>query len=134
MQGMLIDAKVRMCKAQRSWALVYGHAASFVATTARLGRVALSAGEIMDDIGRQNSMVLNSPAVIEHLVYEAVGRWVARRLVRINKRHGVEVEGLEAMFKINSGKGWGPGEVAALRPTCAGSQWPRIFAESGDIQ
>ena len=108
---LVARAKVRLCKATRTWAVVNGPAAAMLATASRLGWEVKGACEVADDVGRVISFVEDSPAAVRDYVRQSVERWRMRRLgaatgARSEDVEGTEVRSLEAAVKTQTYPWW----------------------------
>ncbi len=74
LQRMTAAAKVTLAKTARPWSAVFGPAAVFVASAARLGWAVHDAVHVTSDCGRELNLVLDPPIVIRRCVREAVRR------------------------------------------------------------
>ena len=65
LQLAIADAKVRLVQAARPWQRVFGPAAAFVASAARLGWRVHDAENCVTDLGKQLNLAIDPPAVIK---------------------------------------------------------------------
>jgi hypothetical protein len=72
----------RLAAAASPWPLVAGPVAAMVATARRIGWGFLSAGVMLDDLGRTWDLLRESPAAVKVAVAGAVRRWRFARILR----------------------------------------------------
>ena len=130
LQTLVARAKVRICRAKRMWAVVRGPAAAMVATAARLGWEVKNAFQLCDDTGITISLLEDSPAAVRMHVRQAVTRWRMHRIggitgAKVDAVEGIEVAGLDAVVRTKRYKWWSQRNVACLKSTIAGRQWPQ---------
>ena len=112
------------------WRRVTGPGRAMVATARRLGWTVVSGTLLRDDLGRDINLVQDSPAMVRHLVRQAVRRWrmgliegVHPSLMQGGGRHGPFMQPVHQLLKPRDSIEWGPDQRGALRSAATGRQW-----------
>ena len=69
-----------LIRAPRPWSRVYGPAAAFIATCARLKWTVIDAGNVITDTGQALNLRVDPPAEVVRQVAAAVRRWRWRNI------------------------------------------------------
>ena len=131
LEGSIADAKSKLVKAPRPWAVATGPATVFVLTAARLGWTVHSATTVTTDDGTKLMLHLDPPAVVKEECKLSVQRWRWRNvqlkfptLCLGNLGVGADMTGIWSLLrsKEQSGK-WNHQFKGALKSALAGRQY-----------
>ena len=131
MLARLVDKTlVRLNRAKRVWAVVYGPAAALVATLRRLGWGIKSAFVFESDDGKLLDLRLDSPAYIKGVVCDSVERWRWRRvegnlpcLSSGGKGRGAWWKPIARALRQPDSADWNAKHKGALKSTIMNRQW-----------
>ena len=120
LQLAIADAKVRLLKAARPWQQVFGPAAAFIASAARLNWRVQDAENCTTDLGRQLNLATDPPAVVKHEISESVRRW---RWRNVGAQHGSSGIGKKGAYAdppahMETSEHEAAVHVVGVRPAC----------------
>ena len=139
LRRLVAFAKRRMVVAKRTWSVVCGPGAAFVASAHRLGWVVHDACVVTVDDGTMLNLTIDSPAFVKKAVENSVRRWrwrgVETRLGSLDSGgHGAGAI-MQPIFRLLDPRqaceeDWGPRQRAGLRSAVMNRQWPqaRLYA------
>ena len=130
-----------LIRAPRPWSRVYGPAAAFIATCARLKWTVIDAGNVITDTGQALNLLVDPPAEVVRQVAAAVRRWRWRNIERAipqlelgeHEQAAVMQPIYELLRSTRNDKEWNPNLRGYLKSANAGRQWPQTRLMSANL-
>jgi len=130
-----------LIRAPRPWSRVYGPAAAFITTCARLRWTVVDAFNVVTDKGQPLNLTVDSPAEVVRQVAAAVRRWrwrnIERAIPQLKMEEHEQAAVMQPIWSLLSSRQnddeWNPNLTGYLKSCQAGRQWAHARPKTANL-